>query len=87
MKEKLNKEELIKDEIMLSLRKTNGINKDVFYKKYNILLEDAFDYKDLVRNNILAETGKNVYIKENKLFVSNEIIIMFLDSYLLEQKR
>lgn len=85
--EKLSLNELMKDEAMLSLRKTNGINKDVFYKKYNILLEDAFDYKDLVRNNILAETGKNVYIKENKLFVSNEIIIMFLDSYLLEQKR
>ena len=82
-----NKEELIKDEIMLSLRKTNGINKDNFYKKYNVLLEDIFDYKDLVKNNILTETSKNVFIKEDKLFVSNEIILMFLDSYYLEQKR
>ena len=87
IKEKLNKEELIKDEIMLSLRKTNGINKDIFYKKYNVLLEDIFDYKDLVKNNILTETSKNVFIKEDKLFVSNEIILMFLDSYYLEQKR
>lgn len=85
--EKLSLNELMKDEVMLSLRKINGINKNAFYKKYNVLLEDAFDYKDLIRNNILAETGKNVYIKENKFFVSNEIIIMFLDSYLLEQKR
>lgn len=87
IKEKLNKEELIKDEIMLSLRKTNGINKDIFYKKYNVSLEDIFDYKDLVKNNILTETSKNVFIKEDKLFVSNEIILMFLDSYYLEQKR
>ena len=85
--EKLSINELMKDEVMLSLRKTNGINKDVFYKKYKILLQDAFDYKKLVRNNVLIENGKNVYIKEDKLFVSNEIIIMFLDSYLLEQKR
>ncbi len=85
--ERLDINELMKDEVMLSLRKINGINKDIFYKKYNILLEDAFDYKKLVRNNILTETSKNVYINENELFVSNEIIIMFLDSYLLEQKR
>ena len=85
--ERLNINELMKDEVMLSLRKISGINKDIFYKKYNILLEDAFDYKKLVRNNILTETSKNVYINENELFVSNEIIIMFLDSYLLEQKR
>lgn len=85
--EKLSINELMKDEAMLSLRKTSGINKDIFYKKYNILLEDAFDYRKLVRNNVLTENSKNVYIKEDKLFVSNEIIIMFLDSYLLEQKR
>ena len=85
--EKLSLNELMKDEVMLSLRKTNGINKNAFYKKYDILLEDAFDYKGLVRNNVLMETGENIYIKEDKLFVSNEIIIMFLNSYLLEQKR
>lgn len=85
--EKLSLNELMKDEVMLSLRKINGINKNVFYKKYNVLLEDAFDYKNLIRNNFLTETSKNVYINENELFVSNEIIIMFLNSYLLEQKR
>lgn len=85
--EKLSLNELMKDEVMLSLRKINGINKNDFYKKYNVLLEDAFDYKNLIRNNFLTETSKNVYINENELFVSNEIIIMFLNSYLLEQKR
>lgn len=85
--EKLSLNELMKDEVMLSLRKINGINKNDFYKKYNVLLEDAFDYKNLIRNNFLTESSKNVYINENELFVSNEIIIMFLDSYLLEQKR
>lgn len=79
--EKLSISELMKDEVMLSLRKTGGINKDIFYKKYNVLLEDAFDYKDLVRNNFLTETSKNVYIKEDKLFVSNEVIIMMLDAF------
>ena len=85
--EKLSLNELMKDEVMLSLRKINGINKNAFYKKYNVLLEGAFDYKKLIRNNFLTETSKNVYINENELFVSNEIIIMFLNSYLLEQKR
>ena len=79
--EKLSINELMKDEVMLSLRKISGINKDIFYKKYDVLLEDVFDYKDLVRNNFLTETGKYVYIKEDKLFVSNEIIIMMLDAF------
>ena len=79
--EKLSINELMKDEVMLSLRKISGINKDIFYKKYDVLLEDVFNYKDLVRNNFLTETGKYVYIKKDKLFVSNEIIIMMLDAF------
>lgn len=80
--EKLSKGKLIKDEIMLSLRKTSGINKNEFYRRYNVFLDNVFDYKKLVKDNLIIEDNKNVYIKEDMLFVSNEIIIMFLDSYL-----
>ena len=54
----------------------------MFEKKYGIKLDDAFNYKNLIEMNLINETEKNVFITPDKFFVSNEIIIMFLDSYI-----
>ena len=81
--EKLSRNDLIKDEVMLNLRKVNGINLNDFYKKYNIDFDKVFNYKDLLQNKLLVKKDNNLYISEDKLFVSNEIIIKLLDSYIL----
>lgn len=81
----LTKEELIKDEVMLNLRIINGINKDDFKRKYGLSFGDAFKYKDLVLKGILKENGRNVFISPDKLFVSNEVILLLLDTYALNK--
>ena len=82
--EKLNKLMLMKDEVMLNLRMTKGINKNDFYNKYKIKLEDAFNYKYLVEEELLEDDGLNVFVKKDKLFISNEVIIRMLDTFNLE---
>lgn len=81
----LDKKTLMKDEVMLNLRKTSGINKSSFKKKYGLSFNDAFNYKDLVLKGLLNEKEENVFIPFDKLFVSNEIIIMLLDTYTLNK--
>ena len=82
--EYLTKEDLIKDEVMLNLRKTDGINLNKFYTKYDVSFEKAFNYKKLIDENLLKQSDNNIYISEEKLFISNEIIIKLLDNYILE---
>lgn len=76
----LDKKTLMKDEVMLNLRKTSGINKETFKNKYNISFDKAFNYEDLKLKGYLNENEANVFIPENKLFISNEIIIMLLEN-------
>ncbi len=83
-KENLDKLSLMKDEVMLNLRMIKGINKNDFYNKYKIKLEDAFNYSSLVKNSLLKEDNNNLFIPKDKLFISNEIIIRMLDSFNLE---
>ncbi len=84
-KEKINKKTEINDYVMLSLRKINGIDKLSFKNKYNKRIEDVFDYKKLVDDKLLMENKNNLFIPSDKLFVSNEIIIRLLDSYILNK--
>ena len=77
----IDKEQMIKDEVMLNLRKICGINKKEFYNKYKIDFKDVFDIKFLIDNKLIIESNTNIYIPEDKLFISNEIIIRILDGY------
>ncbi len=76
----LDKNSIIMYEIMLNLRKCCGISLDKFYKKYNKQLYDMYDYSDLVNRNLLIEEKGNLYIPEDKLYIQNNIILMFLNA-------
>ena len=78
-KEILSKEDSMDYEIMLNLRLSEGINKDNFYKKYNIHLEDYINYKDLVNKKYLIETNNKLYIPEKYFYISNNIILELLN--------
>ena len=78
-KEVLDKNVLMKDEIMLNLRKKDGISKKTFYDKYNINIDQIFDYKKLVNKGYLIEDENNIFIPEKYFFISNEIIYMILE--------
>ena len=83
--EKITFEQSIKDEVMLNLRKTKGINKEGFKDKYKIDIHDAFDIKSLVNDNLLIDSLENLFIPEDKLFISNYVIIKFFDKFKLEK--
>ena len=77
----LDNDQLIKDEVMLNLRKINGINKKVFYKKYGKNINELFLYNELLKDKLIVEDIENIRINDKYLFVSNTIISKFIDTY------
>ena len=66
-------------EIMLGLRTNRGINKEKFIDKYNVNIEDVFNYKDLVNNKVLYEDKEYLIVNEDYFYVLDEILTKFLD--------
>ena len=68
----------MENEMMLGLRKINGINKEEFKNKYDIDIYEAFDINNLIKNKLLIDDGESIYIPEDKLYVSNSILVNFI---------
>ena len=77
--------ETIQNEFMLGFRKTKGINKQNFKEKYNININDIKEIQKLKEKNFLNETGTNIFINQNYLYTSNEILVKLIDFALHEQ--
>ena len=76
---KLDVKETIENEFILGLRKINGINKENFYNKYNINIKNIDKVKKLLSENKLLEDKKNIYINPKYTYVSNDILVEFID--------
>lgn len=70
-----DKEVQIENEIMLGLRKLEGINLDTFKKKYGILLEEQYDIKDLLKDKYLVKEDNYLKINKEYIYISNEILL------------
>lgn len=79
-KDIISNKEMIENEVMLNLRMTKGINKERFLKRYKTNFYDLFSIDFLLNYGFLVDDGKNIYISENNLFISNEIILKTLES-------
>ena len=77
--EYLNIDDTIEYEVMLNLRKSNGIDLDEFKNKYNRELKDIYNYKDLVELGVLELNNNHLYIPEDKWYISNSIIVDVLE--------
>lgn len=75
----LTKKEMMENEMILGLRLLEGVEKEEFFKKYNKNIEDVFNIKDLLDRKMLVDDGKFIYIPEDKIFISNSVLIEFLD--------
>ena len=75
----LDLQEMIENEFILGLRKISGINKDTFFKKYHKDINDYKNVKKMLTNNKLVDDGKNIYINSNFLYLSNDILVEFLN--------
>lgn len=76
---KLSIEETIENEFILGFRKINGINKEIFKNKYNKNLKDIEIVNKLLKENKLLENEKNIYINPEYIYVSNNILVEFID--------
>ena len=79
-KEELDFEAEITYEVILRLRTKEGIDKEAFFKRYHYNLADLFNYHDLINTPYFRETAKNVALNPEYFYVSNSLIIKFLDT-------
>ncbi len=66
------------DEVMLGLRKMNGINLSEFESKYNIKFMDRYDIDDLLKSKELIIKNGYLYINPKYIYVMNEILVKIL---------
>ena len=75
----LNKSEKIQNELILGFRKIKGINKNKFREKYQMNFKNIKIIKKLLKEKLLIEDKDNIYINPKYIYVSNEILINFID--------
>ena len=78
LSEKIDKKINMEYEMILGLRKTSGILKKDFIKKFSFPIEESFDIIELVNNKLLIDDGERIYIPEDKLYISNSILVNFV---------
>ena len=76
---KLDLKETMENEFILGFRKINGIDKNTFYKKYNKDIKSIESVNKLLKENKLIEDEKNIYINPDYIYVSNDILLEFID--------
>ena len=76
--EELDKKKKMEYEMILGLRKIEGVNIKEFYNKYQINIEDVFDIKDLLEKGKLIKENGFIRINEDYLYLSNDILINFI---------
>ncbi len=65
----------INNEIMLGFRKLDGINLDIFNKKYNKSFFDIFDVDDLIKDGYIEVDDNFIRIGEKYLYISDSILL------------
>ena len=77
--ETLTKEDKMEYEVILNLRLLEGIDLSRWLEKYNIELKEVYDYEDLIKENLLELVDNHLRIKEDKLYLSNAILVKLLE--------
>lgn len=78
-KEYLNEKDLISYELILGFRLIKGINKKIFKEKYNKELIDMYNIRDLINKGILINDNDYIKIKEDYLYIENNILENFIE--------
>lgn len=71
----LSEQSIMEYELILGLRKLNGINLQEFYNKYHMNMQDVFPIKPLVKNGDLIYENGYVKINPKKIYIMNEILV------------
>ena len=74
-----DKEIKMENEIMLGLRKLDGIDLDRFKEKFNVSLEDIYNIDNLISEGYLVKEDNYIKINKKYMYISNEIIVRILE--------
>lgn len=69
----------MENEIMLGLRKLDGIDLDRFKDKFNVSLEDIYNIDNLISEGYLVKEDNYIKINKKYMYISNEIIVRILE--------
>ena len=65
----------MENEVMLGLRKFNGINLNSFKNKYGAFIDEVFNIYDLINDGYLVLKDDYLMIDKKYMYISNEIIV------------
>lgn len=74
----VSSQEEIENELILGLRKLDGISISDFNKKFNKNIFDVFKLEEAIKHGYLKIINDKLFIPENKIYVMNEIINMIM---------
>ncbi len=81
----LSLNEKIENEFILGFRKVKGIDKDIFYKKYNYSINDFLQIKKLINDNKLIDDNEQIYINPKFMYIQNQILVDLIDEDYVNQ--
>lgn len=70
--------ESMENEMILGLRKIDGVSVSNFFKKYGKNIEDIFEISDLLKNGMLLKDKDYIKISDEYIYTSNDILINFI---------
>lgn len=82
----LDLDETISNEFILGFRKLKGINKLNFKQKYNLDILEIKELKAAIEDELIIDDGVNVFINPKYIYISNEILLKFINISLPKQK-
>ena len=74
----LTKQDEMSYEMILGLRKLEGVDLNHFYEKFHKQVEEVFDIIDLIKAGKLIKNNHYLKIAKDYLYVSNDILIRFV---------
>lgn len=80
--DEINLHDMIEYEIMLGFRTSYGVSKKKFRNLYGKDIEKCYNYSSLIDNGFILEDDEHIWINPNNFYISNEIIVKFLEGEL-----
>ena len=74
----MSKVDNMENELILGLRKLEGVNLQSFFDKYGENMQNIFPIKPLIKSGDLIYKNGFIYIPKEKLYVMNEILIKLI---------
>ena len=77
-REILSKQDIMDNELIVGLRKREGISVKEFEDKYQVVLEDTYPIKPLLKNGDLKLKKGYLFLPFEKIYVMNEILLKLI---------